>query len=220
MKKTLAFAALSFLLVAMSFAQVVTANEFFKSVSDKYAGLKDYEVDLDISTEGRNMQGHASYKMPQLLRIDFSSPANQVFLFNGEELLIYLPNQAAILEQKISADSGANVATAQGLSLLRRYYSVAYETGQAPVPLEEGSSTMVVNLILYRRSAAESFTSIKISILPDSKLIRRIEAKTPSSGVYKFDYYNYKLNSGIPNERFQYDPPSNANNYNNFLLSE
>lgn len=219
MKKILASVALTLLCAAWSFAQVVTASEFFKSVSDKYAGFRDYEVDLDITTEGRNMQGHASYKNPQLLRIDFSSPAEQVFLFNGDDLIIYLPNQAAILEQKVSG-SGANAATAQGLSLLRRYYSVAYETGQNPVPLEEGSSTMVVNLMLYRRSAAESFSSMKISILPDSKLIRRIEARTPSGGLYTFDYYNYKLNSGIPNERFQYDPPSNANNYNNFLYAE
>jgi len=35
-----------------------------------------------------------------------------------------------------------------------------------------------------------------------------------------FTFSDYKLNQGIPDQRFIYDPPSSANVYNNFLLSE
>ena len=115
-------------------------------------------------------------KRPEMLRIDFSDPAEQVVVFNGDDLTIYLPSPtSAILEQNVTA-SGPNVATSQGLSLLRRYYTVAYESGQSAVPLDENSDEMVVNLLLSRRSAAEAFRTIKLSVDPSTKLIRRVAA--------------------------------------------
>lgn len=218
MKKLIALATVLFCTVTISFAQVVTASEFFKSVSDHYEGLRDYIVTLSIDANGRKMSGRANWLRPQFLRIDFSYPGGQVFLYDGEELIIYLPSQAAILEQKALTDDQA--APAKGLSLLRRYYSISYEVGQDPVPLEEGSSTKVIKLLLTRRSAAEEFTTMSVSILPESKLIRRIVAHTQNNGTYTFNFTNWALNTGMPIQRFEYEIPSNANSYNNFLLSE
>lgn len=116
--------------------------------------------------------------------------------------------------------SSANLATPQGLSLMSRYYSVAYESGQDPVPLEDGSTEMVVKLVLSRRNTTEAFRYIYLSVLPDTKLIRRIEAVTPQNERFQFDFSNYVINQGISDQRFIYDPPTSANNYNNFLFTE
>lgn len=205
------------------FAQgILTASSFFKSVSENYATVKDYEADIDIKASKSNMSGHVSYKNPNLLRIDFTNPEEQVICFNGDLLTIYLPESAAILNQTVdnSNSNGANLATAQGLALLSRYYSPAYETGQDAVPLEEGSEEMVVNLILRRRNMSEAFSSIRLSVTSSTMLIRRIEATTPQGETFSFDFRNYVINNGISDQRFIYDPPTSANNYNNFLFSE
>ncbi len=200
--------------------EITTASDFFKSVSDRYAEIKDYEADIDITIGKTEMTGKISFKRPEMLRIDFSDPAEQVVVFNGDDLTIYLPSPtSAILEQNVTA-SGPNAATAQGLSLLRRYYTVAYESGQSAVPLDENSDEMVVNLLLSRRSAAEAFRTIKLSVDPSTKLIRRVAAVSAQDVDYIFDFHNYNLNMNISDQRFIYDPPSSANNYNNFLLSE
>ena len=200
---------------------ILTASSFFKSVSDNYSTIKDYEADVDIKASKNTMSGHLSYKHPNLLRIDFTNPEDQVICFNGDLLTIYLPGSAAILNQSVdNSNSGANLATAQGLSLLGRYYSPAYETGQEALPLDEGSDERVVNLILRRRNMSEAFSTIKLSVSPETMLIRRIEATTPQGEVFTFDFKNYKLNGGISDQRFIYDPPTSANNYNNFLFSE
>lgn len=207
-------------LCAAAFSQAITtAADFFKSVSDTYAGIKDYEADIDIAIGKNRMQGKVSFKRPEMMRIDFSDPAEQVVVFNGDDLTIYLPGSSAILEQNVTG-SGVNVATSQGLSLLRRYYTVAYDSGQNAVPLDDGSDELVVNLILSRRSAAEAFRSILLSVNPETKLIRRVQATATQGTVYTMDFYNYRLNINISDQRFIYDPPSSANNYNNFLLSE
>lgn len=207
------------------FAQgITTAGDYFKSVSDKYATIKDYEAQIEMVAINEELAGRASFLRPNLLRIDFSNPQDQVILFNGDNLIIYLPNSSAVLQQSIKKDntgaSSANFATPQGLSLMRRYYSVAYEVGQDAVPLENGSDEKVVKLVLTRRNSSEAFRHIKLAINEETKLIRRVEAVTPKGETFIFNFMDYKINQGISDQRFIYDPPSSANNFNNFLFSE
>ena len=220
MKKLIVSFALMLSLSTLAFAQsILTASEFFKSVSDYYESISDYEADIDISVGNTVMSGKVSFKRPEMLRIDFTNPSEQVILFNGDNLTIYLPGYSAILEQAVDGVSAAT-ATSQGLSLLRRYYTMSYETGQDPVPLDGNSEDMVVNLIFYRRTSTEAFSRIKISFEADSKRIRRVVANTPQGETFTFDLTGYRINTGLSDQRFIYDPPSSANDYNNFLFSE
>ncbi len=204
------------------FAQgITTASAYFKIVSDYYATIKDYEADFDIKADKQDMSGKVSYKKNNLLRMDFTTPAEQVICFNGDMLTIYLPDAAAVLQQSVKEEgNAATLATAAGLALMSRYYSVAYEIGQAPVPLEEGSSEKVVKLVLNRRNTSEAFRFIKLAINAETKLIRRVEAVTTRGESFVFNFTDYKLNQDLTEQRFIYDPPSSANNYNNFLFSE
>ncbi len=220
MKKT--FFALFALFSASLFAQsITTASAYFKTISEYYATIKDYEVDFEIKVEKQETAGKISFKAPDLLRLDYTNPEEQVICFNGDMLTIYLPDSAAVLQQRITEDTGAEkLTTPQGLSLLSRYYTVAYETGQNAEPLEDGSDEMVVKFILTRKSAAEAFRYINIAVSENTKLIRRMEAVTPKGEVITFNFFDYKLNQNITDQRFIYDAPSSANNYNNFLFSE
>lgn len=212
---------------SLLFAQSIqTAGEYFQTVSDYYATIQDYEADLVITTQAGRMNARVSFKRPNLLRMDFSNPDTQVITFNGELLTIYLPGSNAILLQNVSAGdessgtTGASLATPQGLTLMNRYYYIAYESGQSPVPLYADSDEMVVKFILTKKSASESFKTLNVAVSPTSKLIRRIEAVTTTNETFIFEFSGYNLNSNIPDARFIYDAPSSANNYNNFLFTE
>lgn len=222
MKKSLVFISV-LLFNTFVFAQgITTASAYFKTISEYYATLKDYVVDFEIKIDRQETAGTLSYKAPDLVRLDYSNPEEQVIVFNGDSLTIYLPDAPAVLQQQIVSDStsAATLGSAQGLSLMSRYYSVAYETGQAAEPLEEGSDEMVVKFILTRKNSSEAFRYIKISVNEYSKLIRRIEAVTPKGETFLFNFYEYQLNQGLSDQRFIYDAPSSANTYNNFLFSE
>ncbi len=222
MKKSLVFISV-LLFNTFVFAQgITTASAYFKTISEYYATLKDYVVDFEIKIDRQETAGTLSYKAPDLVRLDYSNPEEQVIVFNGDNLTIYLPDAPAVLQQQIVSDStsAATLGSAQGLSLMSRYYSVAYETGQAAEPLEEGSDEMVVKFILTRKNSSEAFRYIKISVNEYSKLIRRIEAVTPKGETFLFNFYEYQLNQGLSDQRFIYDAPSSANTYNNFLFSE
>jgi outer membrane lipoprotein-sorting protein len=167
-----------------------------------------------------------SFLSPNFLRIDFSKPDGQVIVFNGEQFTVYLPEYRAVLIQEISssgrspAAAGASLASAQGLSLLRRNYVSAFVTGPEPAPLDEGSREAVVKLRLTRRSVAEGFREIVLSIDPETMLIRRIEGRTIADALVRFDFSNIRTNLGIPEGRFIYDSPASANVYNNFMFRE
>ncbi|MDR1786013.1 MAG: outer-membrane lipoprotein carrier protein LolA, partial [Spirochaetaceae bacterium] len=99
--------------------QILTASAFFKQVSDYYGGIRDMEATVQITVQKSVMSAKLSYKRPDLLRMDFTSPKDQVLVFNGETLTIYLPGSSAILNQSASRTSeGAHLATPQGLSLM------------------------------------------------------------------------------------------------------
>ena len=226
MKKTIAFAAVIFGFYITAFCQsITTASVFFAGMSEQYGALSDYTANLTVSTgsKGQTMEATVYFKRPNRLRIDFTKPNEQVILFTGDTLTIYVPSYRMVLNQTIEKDSSAgtaNLATPQGLSLLRRSYTIAYETGADPQPLEEGSAEQVVVLALNRRSASETFRNLRLLVSPETKLIRRIEAWPISGSKITFDFSAYRLNTGIPDSRFLYDIPPNADMLNNFLFEE
>jgi outer membrane lipoprotein-sorting protein len=205
--------------------EIVTAERYLESVSEFYGGVKDYEARVAIRSGTTDMRGALSFLSPSFLRIDFTEPAEQVIVFNGELLTVYLPGQRAVLSQNITptrrpAASGASLASAQGLMLLRRNYIPSFVSGPDPIPLEEGSNTLVVKLRLSRRFTSEGFRELILSVDPDTHLIRRIEGRTIADGLVRFDFTDVKTNQGIPEGRFIYDSPASANLYNNFLFRD
>lgn len=211
---------------SLLFAQeIITAGRYLEMVSERYGSIRDYEANIAIRSGSSDMAGTVSHLTPSFLRIDFTRPAEQVIVFNGELLTIYLPEFRAVLNQSInrsrrSQTTQAGMATAQGLTLLRRNYVPSFLTGPNPEPLESGSREKVVKLRLTRSSVSEGFREIILSIDPDTLLIRRIEGKTIAEADVRFDFTNMKINIGIPEQRFIYDSPASANMYNNFLFRD
>jgi outer membrane lipoprotein-sorting protein len=220
-KRFILAASIVFLSASFAVAQdIQTAEQFFQGVSERYGTVNDYEAKLSIRTQKTTMLGTVLYKAPGLLRIDFTQPADQVICFNGESLVVYIPEYRAVLSQSVnsSGTGGAGLATADGLRTMRRNYTIAYETSPNAVPLEEGSSEQVIKLVLNRRTMAEGYRTIVLAINPETHLIRRITGTTVSNDTFVFDFSSIKINQGIPETRFVYDSPASANVYNNFLF--
>ena len=228
MKKFISILIFCLIFSSVAFAQseIQTAQMFFQSISEYYGTITDYEADIDITAGKNQMKGKVSFKRPDMLRIDFSEPESQVIVFNGERLVIYLPKADAILSQSVSSDSessGANLATPQGLALMSRYYSIGYENSPNTEPLDANNpkSEKVIKLILSRKNSSEGFRYIRLAISPKLKLIRRVQATSATTEEdFIFNFSNYTLNNSIPDTRFLYDTPSDANTYDNFLFSE
>ncbi len=197
-----------------------TAERYFDSISSYYGSVNDYQGNLTI-TRGEIVQVAAvSYKNPNMLRLDFSDPEEQVLVVNNEELILYIPAYRVSFRQPLKQYSEAalaNMASQQGLDLLKKNYSIGYLVGPEPVPLEEGSPELVTKLKLKWKSSNEGFRELDISIGEDS-LIRRIVGITTALDTVQFDFEDIRVNRGIPDSRFNYDSPPEGNTIQNFLF--
>jgi outer membrane lipoprotein-sorting protein len=200
------------------FAQeIVTAEKYLETVSERYSNIRDMEASVTIRSGSTDMTGNLNYLAPSFVRIDFTRPAEQVICFNGELLTVYLPDYRVTLSQAINQTRRQG---GTGLSTLRRNYIPTFVTGPNPVPLDSTSRENVVKLRLTRRSISEGFREIILSVNPDTKLIRRIEGRTIADSEVRFDFTNIRTNQGIPEARFIYDAPPSANVHHNFLFRD
>jgi chaperone LolA len=199
---------------------IQTAENFFDRVAENYGQVKDYVADFSIQTEKTGMSGILFYKSPNLLRIDFTTPAEQVVVTDGEKLTVYIPQYRVIMNQtlrKRSSAALAALASQQGLHLLKRNYSVAYLEGPDPAPLENGGDEKVTKLKLTWRSSDEGFRQIDMAV-NQKMIIRRMVGVTLAYQKVQFDFKNVRINQSIPDARFKYIPPATANVVENFLF--
>jgi outer membrane lipoprotein-sorting protein len=199
--------------------EIISAEKFFAGLSATYGTVKDYEAPVMI-TQGKTVsRGKISYKTPMYLRIDFDDPKGQVIAFDGETFTVFVPQYEVVLQQKYKkkgAGAIAALANSQGLALMQRSYNVAFLESPGPVALDEGSREQVVKLKL----TARGITGYRQLVLAVSKenLIRRIEGVQTNGEKITFDFTSIRTNQGVPDSRFDYEPPAYANVIPDFLF--
>jgi outer membrane lipoprotein-sorting protein len=199
---------------------ILTAVQFFDSISADYELIEDYEARVSIATDESTMEGILFYKSPNLLRINFSEPEEQVISVNNDILTLHIPDQNVVMEQKLQRHSDATLAvmaSKQGLDLLKTGYSVAFLKGPDLVVLDEDSEELVRKLLLVWRKTDEGYRQIEMSITEDG-MIRRMEGLTVNYETFQFDFTEILINQSIPLSRFEYESPPSAYVMNNFLF--
>ena len=203
--------------------EIFTATDFFEKLSATYGTIEDYQANVTITRSGVAMTGVLFHKAPDKLRINFSNPEEQVIVFDGKKLVIFIPKYRVIMSQKINPrdqlSKGASIASREGLGLLKRNYSVAYLESPNPVPLDRETARpeMVIKLKLVWKSTQEGFRQIDISVGANG-YIRRVVGITPENDLIQFDFVSISVNQNIPDTRFDYTMPPAANEFENFLF--
>lgn len=228
--------------------ELVTARMFFEDIAQRYAVIEDYEASVVIAhrrwdlteeddefettrmdpqeIELSRMEGAMSFKRPDLLRIDFSMPAGQVLVSNGELLTIYVPSLDYIMEQRLgpaATPAQASLSPAlviQGLRFLRDNYSIAYtDEGPDPIPLKDGSGRQGIHLLLERQVPEERFRTIEI-VVGEDRLIHSIVGEYRSGDRFAIEFHSVRIDQSIPGTRFEYEAPPDANVYRDVLFGE
>jgi outer membrane lipoprotein-sorting protein len=200
--------------------EILSAEKFLDAVSQQFGAITDMEADIAFTQSGTTWRGTLSYRTPLYLRIDFSNPKGQFIAIDAEQLVIYVPSLNVVMVQALKHRSSGQLAemvTAKGLGMLARNFSVAWETGPDPVPLESGSSEMVYKLKLTPRVASTGFRSMTLSVARD-RVFRRLEGVRADGERQVLDYLSVRINQNLPDQRFRIDTPPDANIIPDFLF--
>ncbi len=199
--------------------EILTANEFFDTVATTYAAIEDYIAAYRWSDENGTMTGTLTYKRPNRIRIDFTEPENQVLVTNGELLTFYVPPPFnVVLQQELRPGESFDLASSEGLSLMRRNFDIAYLEGPEPVELDDGSDLFVTQLRLDRKQVTEGFRQLVLSI-DDTGFIRRIAGTTVDWEDVQMDLSDIQINQRVSDQLFEEDPDPSASINENFLYS-
>ena len=139
---------------------------------------------------------------------------------DGELLQVWVPEYSVTFSQPMRRDSQAqlaNISSSSGLEMINKYYTVSYDPVPDLVPLEQGSSELVVKLKAEWKSNNEGFRKLELSIDSDRR-IRRVKGITTNNEEIIFDFTNLVMNRGIPDTKFQYESPPTGNTIENFLF--
>jgi len=201
--------------------EILSAEKFLDAVSKQFGTISDMEADIAFTqSAATTWRGTLSYRTPLFLRIDFSNPKGQFIAIDSEQLVIYVPSLNVVMVQALKQRSSGQLAemvTAKGLGMLTRNFSVAWETGPDPVPLESGSSEMVYKLKLTPRVASTGFRSMTLSVTRDREF-RRLEGVRADGERQALDYLSVRINQNLPDQRFRIDTPADANIIPDFLF--
>lgn len=200
---------------------MLTASEFLANVAANYATIEDYTATMVWTDETGTMRGALLYKRPNMIRIDFTQPKDQVIVSNGRVLQIYIPAVNVVLRQDLRGSTATvpgGLATAEGLALLRRNYTVAYLEGPEPVPFSPDSPELVTRLRLDSRQTTEAFRRLILSV--DSEgLIRRIEGTRIDWSEVRMTLSDIRVNQRLSDQTFEYTPDPSASISENFLTN-
>lgn len=233
MKRTLkivsVFALFAVIAAPAAFTQDIrTASALMRRVSEEYAGFDDYVAEIVMTTDDDEMSGTLYYAEPNRLYIEFSDPDEQFILSDGEYLRVHVPSLNTTLSQRLRRQSDATpagVATGEGLALLRRNFSVAYQSSPEYVSLNStsgsiasvGPNTEVINLRLDTSAPNEGYRQLILSIDRDYR-IRRIVGTTVDYDVIQFDFTDIQTNVSLPSSRFEYESPPASSTFEDFLF--
>ncbi len=203
-----------------------TASDFFKTISENYEGIESYTANFKITSGVRGnivQEGAMSYMAPNLLRLDYTNPEEQVMCVNSQKLSIYVPAHATLFEQTINSEEQAlaietSGLTAQGLTLFNTNYSISYVNGPLVESLDEENPEEVYKLRLVPRKFSEPFIRIIMSITSDG-YIRRLESITRTDETIIFDIVDIDTSVKLAKTLFDYEAPPTATTLIDFLFT-
>lgn len=204
---------------------IETASDYMSKIVDTYKEFVDVKAKIEITNGASIMKGTIFIKQDQVIapkfRINFTSPRGQVINSDGVDFYVYIPSQNVVLHQKkydLTKNTGSLIS-AKGISQLSKNYLITYLNDQEFTKFEQDTTKKVKTLKLIWNNTAQNFRQL-ILYVGKENIIYRIDAITYNREKVQFVFSNFEINKGIPDSRFDYDPPPTAHVREKFLFDE
>jgi outer membrane lipoprotein carrier protein len=150
-------------------------------------------------------RGEFLRRRPNRIAINFTDPAGDRIVADGEAVWVYLPSAAPGQVVKLSprsADATRVDPASQFLVDPQRRFTIS-DAGPSTV---RGRATREV--VLVPRTAAAPFTRARVWIDERDSLIRQFEVTEPSGLVRRVVITRLRLDVPVPNSAFVFTPPA------------
>jgi len=160
-----------------------------------------------------NAHGRVVFKKPGMMRWDYAAPNSQVFVSNGQQLLIYQPPGAGertgqLIERSISQDQ---LPAAFGFLMGRGRILTDFNVRMLDGEHREFPNGYVLELT--PKTASPHFERLVLYVQVTARdgrraaILQRLVILDAAGNRNRFDFARPRYNRDVPASRFRYEPP-------------
>ncbi len=205
-----------------------TPTEVAREVKRVFSGLKTFQANFKITTEdggrNKNLTGRCYYQNPGLIRYDFTNPAGDFIVSNGQILWLYIDRLKAVGKQdlriKKTDENGRQIflaAPQPGLERLFSKYHYIFDGTDQPREAEGGTYFI---LDLEQREKIGGYEKIKLFVDAKTYLIHRAVATDGYGKKSTIIFSEAEINAPLEGKLFRYKPDDNVRVVNNPLVND
>ncbi len=200
-----------------------TAEQIAEKLQDKQANIEDYSATAHITVSADYQVQEIEYeivqKMPDKSRSVVVEPNEQagiITVCNGESVWVYDPAiDAVIIDSLVSSDTSAIDYT--GIPAIDYTSLISGMLNESHVSMEgleriDDKDTYIISIEPKDNSSDEGdVTDGKVWIDKETWMPLKIEMSRDDEEQVLVEYQNFKFNSGISDEEFEFEIPEGAN---------
>jgi outer membrane lipoprotein carrier protein len=142
-------------------------------------------------------------KKPGLMRWEYRRPEEKLFVADGRESFLYVPQDRQVTVQPLSASDlrSTPLRFLLGAGDIRKSFAASWETDLKP----QAAGTYLIRLTPRGREAEYAFLLLELD--EETYELRRILIREPSGNTSEFVLTNVTANAKISNKEFQFKTP-------------
>jgi outer membrane lipoprotein carrier protein len=182
------------------------------ALQKKYSQMKDLKMDFVQNYQSprhspRTETGILYLRRPGMMRWEYQSPSQKLFVSDGKTIYFYLPdeNQVQKTPVKESRDQRIPFLFLLGKGNLRKDFS-KIEFAKNDKPFFEGNQV----LYAYPKKDIDEFSRILMEFDPHSLQLQRITIFEVNGSTSEFVFRNIKENLGLNAQMFSFKVPKNV----------
>lgn len=201
-------------------------SDVVREMQKKFKDTKSYQakftIDIQENKKNRSSSGVASFQRGGKLNFTFNQPAGDTIISDGKKLWVYVARLRAVGMQDLNTTGkdGKNIydtASYEGLVRLFQRYHYRFDDSAQPRQIEGGNYYV---LELKEKVSSGGYEKMILYVNPQTYLIERITAFSPSGRQVKLRFSSIELNTDLPASLFQFKGSENIRVVENPLTTD
>jgi outer membrane lipoprotein carrier protein len=189
-------------------AQGTNANDILARAERAYGQLRSMEADfvqqvrVPLLESTQHSRGKIYHRSPDRFRMDFSDPAGDLIVVDGEYGYMYYPSNDPVTVMRSRLAAGG-----QQLDLQREFLSDATNRFDATLTGTENVGGRPAHALTLMPRGSSPYQRVRIWVDTQDSLVRRFEIVEQNESVRRIEMSNLRPNVTLSDNLFVFTPP-------------
>jgi outer membrane lipoprotein carrier protein len=180
-------------------AAIQAVETLYEGVTSIQADFVQLTRSIAMGTEDRQ-EGNMAVMRPSMMRWEFTAPDAALMVSDGEQMWIYSPAEAQVIQYGVGASQGGVESLLSDLATIQENFNVALVTVDGALPDHFA--------LKLEPKTAQSFRSIVLELQEDSLTIGRVTIVDSFDNETILTLSSVVLNGSVDSAQFAFEVPA------------